>query len=106
MDVMVYRLVSPSTCKYHLFHSWYLHVSGDTSRYTTPYHLTIGSVTDEDDIRCIVNPVYGDTIEVERPTTHSRKYNKIRPENIADCHAIETHVVQPSLLKKFLFPSF
>lgn len=35
------------------------------------------SVTDEDDIRCIVDPVYGDTIEVERPTTHTRKDNKI-----------------------------
>ena len=69
----------------------------------TTDHISF-SVTDEDDTRCIVDPVYGDTIEAERPTTHLRKYNKIRPETIADCHAIETHVVQPSLLKMFLFP--
>ena len=43
------------------------------------------SVTDEDDgeyIRCIVDPVYGDTIELERPTTHSRKSDsKISSKN-------------------------
>ena len=38
------------------------------------------SVTDEDDgeyIRCIVDPVYGDTIEVGRSATHLCKYSKI-----------------------------
>ena len=41
------------------------------------------SITDEDDIRCIVDPIYGDTVEVERPTTHSRKYSKISSETTA-----------------------
>ena len=49
------------------------------------------SVTDEDDgeyIRCIVDPVYGDTIEVGRPTTHLRKSdNKILSETMPKKHA-------------------